>query len=152
MNSYMVTRWRPDVADAGLHFLRGVGMRGMAHVEFKEDPRDGTLKLIECNHRFVNCQEVIRRAGLDVAAFAYHRALGDAPAKLDGWREGVRLWSPLPDFRSARQYRDEGKLTWRSWARSLCHPHVHTPYAALDDPRPSVVHLGRKARNFLPGV
>jgi D-aspartate ligase len=43
----VVTRWRPEVAEAGLRFLRAIGPRGMAHAEFKRDSRDGELKLIE---------------------------------------------------------------------------------------------------------
>jgi predicted ATP-grasp superfamily ATP-dependent carboligase len=146
VNSYLVARRRPDVVEAGRAFLRGVGMRGMAHVEFKEDPRDGSLKLIECNHRFVNSQELIRRAGLDVAVFSYRRAVGHVPPPMDSWREGERLWFPLADFRAAREYRRAGELTWPRWAASLVNPRVRTPYMALDDPRPSIDHVLTKVR------
>ena len=148
-NSYAVTRWNAAVADAGLRFLRGVGMQGMAHVEFKHDPRDGRLKLIECNHRFVNVQELIRRAGLDVAVFAYSRALGGPTPAMDGWREGVHLWFPARDLRAARDYRREGDLSWTGWLRSLLRRHIYTPVLALDDLRPTVAALWAKVRRRL---
>jgi D-aspartate ligase len=145
-NSYVVTRWNAEVAEAGLRFLRAVGMRGMAHVEFKRDSRDGELKLIECNHRFVNVQELLRRAGLDVAVFAYCRALGRPTPPMDRWHEEVRLWFPARDLRAARDYRRERELSWAGWLRSLLKPRVYTPVLALDDPRPVLVGLWAKIR------
>lgn len=145
-NSYLVTRWQPEVAWAGLRFLRGIGLRGLAHVEFKRDPRDGELKLIECNHRFVNVNEVLRRAGLDVALFTYRRALGQSTPRMDGWREDVRLWFPARDLRAAREYRREGQLTWPGWLRSLAHTRLYTPVLAFDDPWPAAAGAWRKLR------
>ena len=49
----------------------------MGNVEFKRDTRDGRLKLIECNHRFTAANELVRRAGIDLARIAYDRACGD---------------------------------------------------------------------------
>jgi D-aspartate ligase len=136
--SFTRTRWHPEVAEAGLRFLRGVGLVGMAHVEFKLDPRDGELKLIECNHRFVNVQELLRRSGLDVAPVAYARALGRPEPPMGRWREDVRLWFPAQDLLAATEYRRDGELTWAGWVRSLARPPVYLPYLALDDPGPSV--------------
>jgi predicted ATP-grasp superfamily ATP-dependent carboligase len=119
-------------------------------VEFKRDPRDGRLKLMECNHRFVNCQELLRRAGLDVPVFVYRRAVGLPTPGMQRWREGVRLWFPARDWRAARAYRAEGELSWPDWLRSLAHPRVHTPVAALDDPRPSLASGWRKVKRRLP--
>ncbi len=145
-NSYVVTRRNPEVAAMGLKFLRSVGLRGMAHVEFKWDVRDGQLKLIECNHRFVAVTELFRRAGLDVALFTYCRALGIAPPPMDNWREGTRLWFPDRDTRAAQEYRAAGELTYRQWIRSLAHGRLYTPFFAWDDPGPSVAHWWPKVR------
>jgi predicted ATP-grasp superfamily ATP-dependent carboligase len=149
-NSYVVTRWSPEVAEAGLHFLRGVGLRGLANVEFKRDSRDGELKLIECNHRFVNVQELMLRAGLDMALFVYNRALGRPTPPAGRWREDVRLWFPARDWRAARDYRRERELTWAEWLRSLAHRRVHTPVLASDDVRPFIASLWAKVRRRLP--
>lgn len=146
-NCYVVTRWNPEVAEMGLRFLQGVGLRGLAYTEIKRDTRNGRLKLIECNHRFGNAQEVVRRAGLDVAQFAYLRATGRQTPEMGHWREGVRLWFPLRDFRAARQYVREGELTWPQWAASLARPHVHTPALAFEDPAPTLHNASRKLRN-----
>jgi predicted ATP-grasp superfamily ATP-dependent carboligase len=148
-NSYVVARWNPEVADAGLRFLRGVGLRGLANVELKRDPRDGQWKLIECNHRFVNVQELLRRAGLDVALFTYRRALGQPTPPMEVRREGVRLWFPARDWRAARDYRRARELTWPAWVRSLVRRRIYTPVLSLDDPRPLATAICGKLRRRL---
>jgi D-aspartate ligase len=149
-NCYLVTRWHPEAAETGLRFVREVGLRGLAHTELKRDPRDGQFKLIECNHRFVNVQEVVRRAGLDVALFVYRRALGQQTPPMDSWREDVHLWFPLRDWRAARDYRRKRELTWPGWLRSLARRRVYTPVLALDDPRPTFANVWHKlSRRFL---
>jgi D-aspartate ligase len=148
-NCFVETRWNPEVAEAGRRFLREVGLRGLANVEFKRDARDGELKLIECNHRFVNVQELLRRAGLDVALFTYRRALGQPTPPMEARREPVRLWFPARDLRAARNYRRAGELTWAGWLRSLARGRVYTPVLAFDDLRPLAAALWRKARRRL---
>jgi predicted ATP-grasp superfamily ATP-dependent carboligase len=143
-NCYLVTEWNPEVADAGLGFLRAVGLRGLAYTELKRDPRDGRLKLIECNHRFGNAQEVVRRAGLDVAVFTYRRLLGQPTPPMDHWREGVRLWFPARDLKAARDYVRHGELSWWGWLRSLVRPRIYTPVLALDGPRPALAGIWAK--------
>lgn len=150
-NSYIETRWNPEVAEAGLRFMQGIGLRGLAYTELKLDPRDGRHKLIECNHRFGAAQEVVRRAGLDVALFAYRRAAGLRAQPGNDWLEGVRLWFPARDLRAARDYRRAGELTWASWVRSLARRRVYTPSFVFDDPRPSAANLWRKLLRWLPG-
>ena len=38
--TYHLTEWADDVAETGRRFLRAAGVRGLANVEFKRDPRD----------------------------------------------------------------------------------------------------------------
>jgi D-aspartate ligase len=149
-NTYLETRWNPEVAETGLRFMQGVGLRGLAYTELKLDQRDSTLKLIECNHRFGAAQEVVRRAGLDVALYAYSRAAGLPPPLMNRWTEGVRLWFPARDTRAARDYVRAGELTWAGWMRSLARRRVYTPSFVWDDPRPSVANFWRKVFRRLP--
>ena len=144
-NCYIVTRRNDAVVEAGRRFLAAVGLRGMAHVEFKWDPRDERFKLIECNHRFVAVTELLRRAGLDVALFAYLHAIGEPTPPMDRWREGTRLWFPERDFLAACDYRASGELTWPGWVGSLARPRVYTPHFSWDDPGPSIAHWKPKA-------
>jgi predicted ATP-grasp superfamily ATP-dependent carboligase len=126
----------------------------VANVEFKRDARDGQLKLIECNLRFTAANELVRHAGIDLAALAYNRVTGRPDPPLDRYRTGVRLWNPLPDVRSLAAHRKQGDLTVARWIVSLLHP-LHLPLWSWRDPGPSIRALARRARRLVvrrPGL
>jgi D-aspartate ligase len=146
---YQVTRWIPEVAELSLRLLQGIGLRGVAAVEFKRSVRDETWRLIECNHRFTTGTELTVRSGLDVGLFAYNRIVGRPGPPVDSFREGVRMWNVLEDTRSFLISRRNGELTFAAWAGSLLHKQ-NFPIFSWDDPRPSLAvqrrRLGRLAR------
>jgi len=144
---YHMTAWVPDAAESGLRFLQHAGVRGLGHVEFKRDPRDGTLKFIECNARFTAANNLVGAAGFDLGVFVYDRLTsGDRLTSCQEppgeFRRGLHLWHPVRDFRAMLELRSSGEITVGRWARSLLHPQV-LPYFAGDDPGPSL----RVARN-----
>jgi D-aspartate ligase len=147
--SYHVTTWDPDVVEAGLRFVQGVGIRGLANVELKRDARDGELKLIECNHRFTAPTELLRRAGLDVARFTYDCLTGAEPRRPRAYRVGVRLWHPVEDTRAFLHLRSTGELTLGGWLASISAP-KHVPMFPWTDPQPSVREHLRRARAVSP--
>jgi D-aspartate ligase len=145
LGTYHMTRWQPDVAELGLRFFQGVGLRGVGNVEFKRDARDGQLKLIECNPRFTNAHELVSRSGIDFGRLAYARLTGRPLPPLEHYRENLGLWFPLDDLRALRSYRADGELTSGAWLRSLAHRQV-PPYLDPTDPGPSLVNAARFAR------
>jgi D-aspartate ligase len=140
LGCYHVTEWDEEVAELGLHFFRSIGLRGVAYVEFKRDERDGSLKLIECNHRFGAGIELLRAAGIDLPLLTYERLVGRRVKRVDVYREGVRLWHPVDDARAFLAYRRRGSLSFSGWLRSLIHA-LHVPVFRWDDPKPSLVEL-----------
>jgi predicted ATP-grasp superfamily ATP-dependent carboligase len=147
LTTYHLTIWEPRVAELGLRFFQGVGLRGVGNVEFKLDPRDGEYKIIECNHRFTAASELVRYAGIDMPLIAYRRAIGMPVEPVRGYKVGARMWHPIEDVRALREYRDEGTLTVGQWARSLLH-RQHFPLLSLDDPGPSLSALSLRARRL----
>lgn len=145
---YQITHWNPELAELGLRFFQAIGLRGLAHAEFKRDPRDGSYRLIECNHRFTAAIEQVRIAGIDLALLSYNRVAGRPLPPLEGCRDGVRLWDPVEDVRALIAYRREGALTVRGWARSLAH-RQHFSLLRADDPGPTLHLLGRRVRGGL---
>ena len=143
--TYHLSRWDEETAAVGLRFFQGVGLRGIGNVEFKRDPRDGQLKLIECNHRFTAANELVRAAGIDVARLTYRRLAGLPQAPLEGFRDGVRLWHPVEDARAFLDYRREGQLSLATWTRSLLH-RQRFPLLDMRDPMPSLGNYARMAR------
>ena len=148
LTCYQVTEWVPEVAELGLRFFQGVGLRGVGNVEFKRDPRDGEWKLIECNHRFTAANELVRAAGIELPLLAYNRVLGRPGPRIRGFREGVRMWHAIEDFRAFRDYRRNGELTAAQWVASLLH-RQHFPVLTLSDPLPAAHNYRRMARSAL---
>jgi predicted ATP-grasp superfamily ATP-dependent carboligase len=137
MGTYHVTDWNPEVAEMGLRFFRGVGLRGMGNVEFKRDPRDGQLKIIECNPRLTLADDMILRSGMNLSLFIYNRLTGRPLPRMRPYRTGVRMFMPFSDFRAFLGYRRAGAMTWGSWLKSLVPP-PHLPYFRWSDPWPSL--------------
>lgn len=141
---YHVLHRDEETIAAGRRFFEGVGVRGIANVEFKRDARDGQLKLIECNHRFTAAHELVRHAGIDLALLAYNRVTDRPDPPLADYRAGVRMWHPVEDVRALVSLRRRGELTLRAWLRSLMHP-LHFQLFAVRDPAPSLLRLGSMA-------
>ncbi len=131
---YHVSRWLPDIAEAGLRFFQGVGVRGLAYVEFKRAV-DGTPKVIDVNHRFLDSTEVVRRSGIDIAQLTYDILVGSPVDPPDTFRENVRLLFAFEDLRGFIELK--GDLKASNWLRSLAGAQ-HFPIFAWDDPLPSV--------------
>jgi D-aspartate ligase len=143
---YHVTDWDPEAAELGVRFLRSVGMRGLAHVEFKRDTRDGRLKLIECNPRLTGTAGLFRAAGADLPLFIYNRLVGRPDPPMADYRKGMGMWWPLNDFRAFRAYRSRGELSFGHWAGSLLR-RQHFPLASRRDPMPTIAASGRRIGN-----
>jgi D-aspartate ligase len=139
LGSFEVTDHAPDVREAGARFFAAAGIRGLANVEFKRDARDGTLRLIECNHRFTASNELVRVAGIDLAWLAYARLSGAPLPPLDRYRDGVTLWNPLRDLRGIAIATRRGEARVADWLPGLVRRHV-LPVFQWDDPAPTVAY------------
>jgi predicted ATP-grasp superfamily ATP-dependent carboligase len=147
---YHITDWNPEVRDVGLRLFQHVGLRGVANVEFKRDPRDGRLKLIECNARFTAANGLLVASGIDLGLFVYRRLAGlPQPALGDvRYTTGLRLWYPLDDFLAFLELRRQGRMTLGTWLKDVCHRQV-LPYFSLSDPMPSLVRLKNMSRRLV---
>jgi predicted ATP-grasp superfamily ATP-dependent carboligase len=148
--TYHVTKWDPEVAELGLRFLQGVGLRGIGNVEFKRDARDGTLKLIECNPRPTATDKLLRHVGLDLGWIAYRRALGEPVERPGPFKDGVHQWTPSRDLVALREGRKLGTLTTASWLASLAHVQ-HFSIFDLGDPGPNIALTKQSATRIFSG-
>jgi len=142
LGSYHVTAWNEEVAATALRFFQGVGLRGIANVEFKRDPRDQRLKLIECNYRLTAVNELLKAAGLDLALLAYNRVAGCPDPPLRRFRDDLYMWSPIEDTRAFLALRRAGQLRLSDWLRGLMH-RQRFPVFRMDDPLPSLTNVIR---------
>lgn len=121
---YHITEWLPETSEMGYRFFSGIGFKGMGNIEFKTDPRDGTLKVIECNARFTGAQELVTRSGIDMGLIIYNYLTNASKPSDTKYLNDMTLWLPLDDFDSFRILYKEGQITFYQWLKSVCRPHV----------------------------
>ncbi len=80
-------RWRDDAVEQALALLDGLGYRGIAQTEFRQDADDGTLRLMEVNPRLWQWHGLARACGVDLPRIAYEDVLGRPPAPVRSGRE-----------------------------------------------------------------
>jgi D-aspartate ligase len=146
--SYSIGCRRDDVVDLSVKLLKALGYRGIANVEFKQDPKDGQLKLIEVNVRAGNRIALAIDSGVDLPYIAYRDALGEPVAPVDTYEVGVAWIDLLRDAAGISYYRKTEGLSVRKWTSSAWRARSH-PYFAADDPFPFVAHTYRIARDAL---
>ena len=71
--------WVEEVVEQGLALLRALEHRGLSQVEFKRDPRDGTLRLMEVNPRLWQWHGLAAACGVDLPRIAYDDLTGERP-------------------------------------------------------------------------
>lgn len=80
----------PVAAEHAAKLLRAIGWRGVAMVEFKQDRRDGSLRLMEINGRFWGSLQLAVDAGVDFPSIAAAIAAGEPLPAAKAYRVGVR--------------------------------------------------------------
>lgn len=144
----------PETAEMGRRFFDGQGWRGMGNVEFKRDPRDGQLKVIECNPRFTAAHPLVLASGVPMDEAVYRSITGQGPIPARQTDEDVRMIDLSRDLFALLELRRRGELTVGAWMRSVRRGRKIAALASLSDPRPSLTRsgqvAGRALRRLLP--
>ncbi len=148
---YHKTNWDPEIAGLGLKFFEGINFRGLGNIEFKRDPRDDQLKVIECNPRFTAAQELIVQSGLDIALIIYNKIAGSPVPIPKSYKNNIRFWFPQEDFKSFLELKRKGEITFVSWIRGLLYKQVF-PFFQWSDPLPSWIPFLIQVKNYLKKV
>jgi D-aspartate ligase len=141
--TYAVITWVPEAAELGLKFLRHLKFRGLAHMEFKWDERDGRLKLIEVNARFSGSDCLITKSGINLALIAYNRITGRPQSPVLEYKQSLVLCRPIEDAFAAWELRRTGELRLSEWITQLWHSDK-LPFFEWRDPMPALFLLGRR--------
>ncbi len=146
--SYHITDWNPEAADLGRRFFRHLRLKGIGNIEFKRDPRDGELKIIEVNARFTLGDPLLVSSGVDLTAITFARLTKQPlPPRVD-YKQGLVLWIPPEDTRTFLQLRAKKEITWREWLAQVARARVF-PYFSLKDPVPSLYQNTTRALQFM---
>jgi predicted ATP-grasp superfamily ATP-dependent carboligase len=143
----------PDAVEYASRLLNRLTWHGVAMVEFKQDDRDGTLRLMEINGRFWGSLQLAINAGVDFPAIAIAIAGGAQPEAVTSYHLGIRNRWFLGDldvllavlFRSRRRlnvpagFPSRRRLAWdfmHLWGREL-----HYEVWDILDPYPGLVEI-----------
>lgn len=144
----MISVEEPEVVELGLRLLKGLRFRGLASVEFKRDPEDGALKLMEINGRSILSIYHAVASGIDLPSIAYQDAVGEPVEEPQTFREGVKwidLHGELKRYWAQRRSGGPGLgQLLRSWRGDRCFA-----FYARDDPLPAILDIWEYALNAL---
>lgn len=90
---------REDVREIAESLMKSLQWTGIAHVEFKIDPRDGRPKLLEVNPRFWGSLQLAIEAGMDFPFLLYKMAIDGDIDSVKDYTLGVKCrWLIPGDF------------------------------------------------------
>jgi predicted ATP-grasp superfamily ATP-dependent carboligase len=134
---FHLTEWLPETAELGRKFFDAIDFQGLGNIEFKRDPRDGKLKIIEVNARFTAAQELVARSGAPIDLVVYCHLTGQNIPEFNHYLQCLSFWYPIRDFLSYIDLRRRGSLSFTGWLASVAsYKHIF-PLFNLRDIGPS---------------
>ena len=133
-----VGEWNPKVAELGLKFMQGSGYIGLGAVEFKLDPRDGVLKLMECNTRLTTATQLIVGSGFDICLLIYNRLVGKELPSYKNFNKNTTLIRPIRDFLSFWNGHKMNDSSWGTYLKSIAKRHNYEVFS-WKDPMPWIM-------------
>jgi D-aspartate ligase len=128
-----------EVVEQGMRLVADLQLTGLVEVEFKRDPRNGQLKVLDVNARCWGWHSIGAAAGVDFPYVTWQLAMGEEPARGVG-RAGVRWVRLSTDVPISMREIFARKMTMRSYLQSI-RPPLEGPISAKDDPVPGLVEL-----------
>ncbi len=138
--TYHYTEWIPEAAALGLRFFRHLNYKGLGNIEFKWDERDGKLKMIEANGRFVASDCLLTKSGVNLALIAYNRILNRPQQPILRYKKSLVLCRPIEDACAAWRLHKRGELQLNDWIREVWSTNLF-PFFEWRDPIPALVVL-----------
>lgn len=129
----------PEVEELSVRFLQAINYYGLVEIEYKLDPRDGKYKLLDVNARTWGFHSLGFAAGVDFSYLLFTDQIGKTVEACRG-RAGVGWMRMITDFPTSIAGIIRGRVTWRSYFRSLKHSRVESVYSN-DDLLPVVMEL-----------
>lgn len=130
----------PILEDLATRFLRALGYRGVAEVEFMYDERTATYKFIEMNGRFWGWHGLTFAAGLNFPR-SLHQTLNGKPPERTPARIGATWVRTLTDTPTMMREILGGRMPLKMLA-ARCFTRAHDAVWTSNDPTPFLVECG----------
>ncbi len=142
-----VSRWVPDMADAGIRLLQELRYHGVSQVEFKRDVNDGRYKLMEINARHWMWHALGTDSGVNLSLAAYADAVGRpfiAPRQTEDGKWAIFLTDARDTLREWRH----GERELLPWIRTYTNVRRDGLYD-IADPMPGLLATTRQLRRTI---
>lgn len=87
---------RDDIGEIAMSLMKSLGWTGIAHAEFKIDPRDGKPKLLEVNPRFWGSLQLAIESGIDFPLLLFKMAMDGDIESVVNYAVGVKCRWLIP--------------------------------------------------------
>lgn len=134
-----------DVRDASMRMLTESGHHGIGNFEFKRDPRDGQIKLIEVNIRLMASAQLAVAAGVDLPWIIYQDLVHGRQVAPKSYIEGVHYVDLLADITDYLTKEDNRLRNSRSFLEPYRARRRTYAYLSLKDPLPFLSEATGKA-------
>jgi predicted ATP-grasp superfamily ATP-dependent carboligase len=146
-STFVETIDRPDIVERSVRLLADLRLNGLVEIEYKEDARDGRVKLLDVNARAWGWHSIGKAAGVDFPYVAWRLARSEAVTPAEG-RAGVRWVRLAIDLPVAAREIAAGRARLGPYVWSL-RPSSEGPIAALDDCVPALMDVPILVRRAL---
>jgi D-aspartate ligase len=138
-STFVETVALPALEEPSARFLRAIDYYGLVELEYKLDPRDGRLKLLDVNARTWGYHSLGPAAGVDFPYLLFQDQLGE-PVPPVRARPGVRWIRLVTDVPNALIDIRAGRLRPGEYLRTLRNVHTEAVFSARD-PLPGLYEL-----------
>jgi D-aspartate ligase len=122
--------------------MENIRYNGLASVEFKMDPRDNKLKLLEINARLWRHFWLSAECGVDILMSSYLDSIGEENENQTKYALGIKSLFLLEDLPSSAKLLLKGELGFKDWVSSLKGKKC-LPLLDKKDPLPFIVESSR---------
>jgi D-aspartate ligase len=138
-STFVETVTCPEVVEPSVRLLREIRFTGLIEVEYKRDPRDGEMKLLDVNPRVWGWHSLCGRAGVDFPYLLWLLVSG-RPVPPARARPGVAWLRVTTDTPTALKELLARRLRVRDYLHSLLRRRESAIFA-WDDPLPGLFEL-----------
>jgi D-aspartate ligase len=136
-STYVETIDMPEIEKLSEQFLAPINYYGLVEVEFKQDPRDGILKLLDVNARTWGYHSLGFAAGVDFPYLLYRDQVGENVEPVSS-RPGVSWVRMVTDFPTGLADVSNGRIKLSEYIRSIRKADAEAVFS-WKDPFPGIV-------------
>jgi len=140
-----------DAIRLGLKILKKINWYGVCMVEFRKDPRDNKLKVMEINPRFWGSLPLSIAAGVDFPYLLYKMAINEKINSVFEYRAGIKCrWLLFGDIKHFIEVMRKGNSNQKQKFKTIIEffkfhdKDLYYDIISLDDPKPAIYKVVMK--------